>query len=29
VTEVTIGKTVDTMRSRRNKIPEDFITLPV
>jgi len=27
VQKITIGRTVDTIRSRRNKIPEDYITV--
>jgi len=26
--EITVGRTIDTVRSRRNKIPEDFVSLP-
>ena len=27
VESITIGRTVDTIRSRRNKVPEDFVTI--
>lgn len=29
VVDVTVGRTVDTIRSRRNKIPEDFVTATI
>lgn len=26
---ITVGRTIDTIRSRRNKVPEDFVTLDI